>query len=162
MKLDDFNFCGFSSFSRIFIVRDLAEARKVNRFLGCDDYFKEAFETYGPGKYYVRLQEGWDRGGDYSIRDVTFIPEEVLTWEETAKQIKSLKKTVDTLNEPFIIAERLQRDARAKGLSYDEAVKTLLTPKEQKAYASMDCNAHEEARSMFDNFLNGFGFERDE
>jgi len=162
MKLNDFSFSGFSSFSRVFIVRDLAEAKKVDRFLGNDNYFLRAFETYGAGKYYVRVNEGWDRAGDYSIKDVTFIPEDVMTWEETVKQIKSLKKTVDNLNEPFIVAERLQRDARAKGLSYNEAVEALLTPKEQKAYARMDCNAHEEARNVLENFMNGFGFERDE
>ena len=46
MKITDFSFCGFSAFSRVFIVRDLAEAKKVNRFLADEDkYFMKAFEN---------------------------------------------------------------------------------------------------------------------
>ena len=78
------------------------------------------------------------------------------------KELKSLKKKADGLNEPFVVAERLQHMARQRGLSHDEAVKTLLSPKEQKAYASMDVGAYEEARSVLENFLVGFSAECDE
>lgn len=157
MKLDDFSFGGFTSFSRVVLVRDTAEAKKVAKFLG-DDSFNKAFDVYGAGKYYIHSQEGWDRGGDYSVCNIAFIPEEVPTWENTMKKLKSLKKEADDLNYPFVVAEELRDMAKEKGLSNDEAVKTL-SPKDQKAYASMDVNACRKAENTLENFLNGHLYE---
>lgn len=154
MKLSDFDFCGFASMSRVIFVRDLAEAKKLSRFLSNEDFIKN-FNEHGPGKYYVRVTEGWDRGGDYAVRDIVFIPEVALTWEETVNQLKVLNKIKKKSNDPFCIAQELQHSARALGQTYEEAY-AAMTPKNQKIYDSMDVDANESASNNLENFLNGY------
>lgn len=153
MNIDDFDFCGFNDFSRIIQINTKAEAKKIGKFMHYPDLL-DWFNDNGPGKYYIRLTEGWDRGGRYAVKDIVFIPEKALTFAETMAKLKELSDERDAQREPFCIGSDLHSDHRENGTSYEEAL-AKLTPEQREIYDRMDLDKMHAAEAKLANFLNG-------
>ncbi len=145
MDFDDFNFCGFNTLSRFFRLDCRADAEALDTFLGSADVV-EAFDVVGPGTYYVLVDKGWDRAGDFSALVIKRVPDAPRSARDTLAQLAYLKEQADTLRKPFALAQTISLEKK-----YADC-----TEAERAFMAKMDTDALFAADAAVLDFMNGF------
>ena len=123
MTYKDFESGGYFTLSRTFVIASKKHAQRLDKFLGSSD-FQEAFEVAGPGTYYVHVDHGWDRVGDYSNIIIRKIPDTPTTVPEFFRELKRLKAAADYEAEPFAVLSNIGRSAEqyAQASETDKAI----------------------------------------
>lgn len=145
MDFRDFDFCGFNTLSRFFRLDTRADAEALDAFFGCAGV-SESFEVAGPGTYYVLVDKGWDRVGDYSSLIIKRVPDAPRRVDDTLAHLACLKEKAETAREPFALLDEMRRTKTYAQCTADELA----------IMAKMDTDALFAAEAAVTNFMIGF------
>lgn len=130
-SLNDLKGGGFIHFSKTLRVSSVEEAERIADFI--DEPFDEVFQSHGHGDYFIAINRGWDRCGDYNHVVMLKIKPEGLTFDQLVERINTLNAKVEYQHEPFVLMEQVRAGNKPIGTLTKDELEVMSRASAEKA-----------------------------